>query len=191
MAETMRRAILTWRAGLAGFVLAGLFWRLVPTPAAVPLPPEGAVPAAPGLWTAPDWVLAVACAVVLRRPEYLPMGLLAALVLLEDLLTLRPPGLWAALVLAVTEFLRARAAFSREVSLIGEWLLVALMIALVFGANRLLLGLAFVPQPALGAVAVQALATMAVYPLVVAVLRFGLGLRKPATGELDPMGQKL
>lgn len=198
MAENVRRRILWWRLGLAVFVLANLFWRLVPTPVApvetrpfhAPLTP---VIAEPGrdLWSGPDWVLAVACAVVLRRPEYLPILLLAALVLLEDLLTVRPIGLWAALVLVVTEFLRARAAFSREVSLLGEWLLVALMIGFAFSANRLILGLFFVPQPALAPVVVQALATIAAYPLVLAVLRFGFGLRKPATGELDPMGQKL
>lgn len=168
-----------WRLGLAAAAIIWLAWRLMPAP----LPDV--------VWPAPDLMLAVACAVVLRRPEFLPAALIAALVLLEDLLTLRPPGLWAVLVLAGTEFLRARAAFSREVSLLAEWLMVAMVIAVLFVANRLILSLFFVPQPALGAVTEHAVATIVVYPLVVGILRFGLSLRKPATGELNPLGQKL
>lgn len=183
MAERVRRQIIGWRLGLALAAVLWLAWRLMPAPVSQAVWHAG--------WPAPDLLLAVACAVVLRRPEFLPAVLIAALALLEDLLTLRPPGLWAALMLVGTEFLRARAAFSREVSLVAEWLLVALTVAALFALNRLVLGLFFVPQPALAAVMGQAVATILAYPAVVGVLRFGLSLRKPATGELNPLGQKL
>jgi rod shape-determining protein MreD len=47
------------------------------------------------------------------------------------------------------------------------------------------------PQPALGLSLAQFVGTVAIYPLVAAALHYGLGLRKPATGEVDELGQKL
>jgi rod shape-determining protein MreD len=179
MAERVRRQIYVWRAGLAGFVVLVMLWRLLPPTAEA------------GRWPAPDWLLVVACAVVLRRPEFLPAGLLAVLVLAEDLLLMRPPGLWAALVLGGVEFLRGRAAFSRELSVLAEWAMVAVVIVLIFLVNQLVLILFFVPQPAVWMTGIHLAGTIAVYPLVVMALRYGAGMRKPATGELDVMGQKL
>jgi rod shape-determining protein MreD len=179
MAEPGRRQAAMWRLGLMAFAAGLIFLRLMPAPAEA------------GRWPQPDWLLALVCAVVLRRPEFLPAALLAGMVLAEDLLMLRPPGLWAALVLGGVEFLRARSAFSREVSFLAEWALVACVITLIFAFNRLILMVFLVPQPALGMVGVQMLATIGIYPLAVIVLRLVFGLRKPATGELDAMGQKL
>ena len=50
----------------------------------------------------------------MRRPDFLPVLLIGAVVLLEDLILLRPPGLWTALVILATEFVRARAALTRR-----------------------------------------------------------------------------
>jgi hypothetical protein len=45
--------------------------------------------------------------------------------LVEDLVLLRPPGLWTALVVLATEFMRSRAALTRELNFVVEWLLVS------------------------------------------------------------------
>jgi rod shape-determining protein MreD len=145
---------------------------------------------APG-WPGPDPVLCLVLALVLRRPDQMPALLIAALLLFEDLMTLRPPGLWAAIVLGGTEILRDRARLSREVGFWAEWALVAGVICGAFAANRFVLALLLVPQPPIAPVAVEAAATVALYPLVVGVLRFGFGLRKPATGEVDARGRRL
>ena len=72
-----------------------------------------AMPAAPGetgldlaTWPAPDLMLALTLAWVVRRPDLLPAPLIAAYFFVEDILMMRPPGLWALIVLGATEFLR-------------------------------------------------------------------------------------
>jgi len=50
-----------------------------------------------GRWPGPDWLMAFAFAWVLRRPDYTPALLLAALLLLSDFIIMRPPRLTAAL----------------------------------------------------------------------------------------------
>ena len=178
MADRAGTSLWGWRAGLVILAAAIIFLRLLPS--------DGASGGA----AAPDLVLCLVCAVVLRRPEFAPALLVAAVILVEDMLTMRPPGLWAALVLAATEFLRARAGLSRELGLPGEWLLVGAVIVATFAANRAVLALAMVAQPGLADVATQAGFTVLAYPAVVAALRLA-GLRKPATGETDRMGRPL
>ena len=132
MADRAGTSLWGWRAGLVILAAALIFLRLLPS--------DGASGGA----AAPDLVLCLVCAVVLRRPEFAPALLVAAVILVEDMLTMRPPGLWAALVLAATEFLRARAGLSRELGLAGEWLLVGAVIVATFAANRAVLALAMV-----------------------------------------------
>lgn len=168
------------RRGL--FVLVAgaiLFVRLVP------------VQAEPGRLPAPDLLFCLACAWVLRRPDYLPPLLIAAVFLLEDMLTLRPPGLWALAVLLGTEFLRGRAVLLREVTFPLEWAIVAGVMAAAFLFNRIVLAVAFVPQPALSDALLHLLTTVLAYPLAVLASHHLLGVRKPATGEVDALGRRL
>ncbi len=139
----------------------------------------------------PDLLVCLIFAWMVRRPEYLPAPMIAAVVLVEDLCLMRPPGLWAALVLAGAEFIRARSALTRELSFFVEWLLVGGVMLGVFAANRLILGLAFVDQPAFGMALLQILWSILAYPAVVAFSRYGLDLHKPATGEIDERGRRL
>ena len=74
-----------------------IFWRLLPLDTL----PDG--------FAGPDLMVALACAWVLRRPEYAPPLLIGGMILLADFLFQRPPGLFAALVVVATEALKARA----------------------------------------------------------------------------------
>lgn len=145
----------------------------------------------PGAFPPPDIMLAVAVAWVLRRPEYVPVLLIAAVFLLEDFLLQRPPGLWAAIVVLGTEFLRAREALMRELSFLSEWALVAALILVLTVLERLALTLVFVPRPALGLDLLQVLITVMAYPLMVVMSYFALGLYKAAPGELDDLGKRI
>lgn len=136
----------------------------------------------------PDLLIALSLAWVLRRPEQLPVLLIAAMILIEDLLILRPIGLKAMLVVLATEFLRRRQATWHDLSFVTEWLVVSLILGLILLAQRVILLLSFTPQPALGQEMLQLLATVACYPLVVASARLILGLRRPAPGEVDELG---
>lgn len=151
------------------------------------LPLDTVAGALPG----PDLLACLIFAWMVRRPEYLSAPMIAAVVLIEDMLLMRPPGLWAALVLVGAEFIRSRSALTRELSFAVELLLVAGVMMGVFAANRLILGLAFVDQPPFGMGLVQILWSVFAYPLVVAVSRYGLDLHKPAMGEIDERGRRL
>lgn len=166
------------QAGIAAAVLGSVFLSLLPL---------GGVPGRPG----PDAVLCLLAATVMRRPDLVPAPMVAILVFLEDLLTMRPPGLWAALTLAGTEVLRDRAQSSRDLGFWAEWLLVAIVFAGMFATGRIALGLLMVTQPPISDIAAEALVTMLFYPLVVLVLRAIFGLRKPASGEVDDRGRRL
>lgn len=179
MVEGLRSSVWVYRGAFLILALVLLFLRLLPL---------GSVA---GDWPGPDLLLCLIFAWVMRRPDYLPVLLIGAVVLMEDLILMRPPGLWTALVILATEFIRARVALTRELQFLTEWLLVAgLMIALLI-AYRLAFTIVFLPQPAFGFALLQTLWSILCYPLVVVASRLAFDLRKPATGEVDAYGRRL
>lgn len=169
---TTRRAL--HRALFLAIVAVTLFLRLLPLS-----PGHGGFPG-------PDLVLALTLAWLMRRPDFVPALLIAAVVLLEDLMFLRPPGLWPLIVLLGTESLRARQDSLRTLPFAVEWLVVAAVVAGMVLANRAVLALVLVPQPALGQDLLRMVATLAVYPAVVLASRLALDLRHAPPGEVDP-----
>lgn len=145
---------------------------------------------APG-WPFPDLLLALTLAWVLRRPAHLPAALIALVFLAEDLFMMRPPGLWALVVLLGSEYLRQREAVVRELNLLLEWAMVsAVMVAMVL-ANRVVRALVMTPNDPMLPTLAGLLLTILTYPLVVVVLQGVLRVKKPATGEIDELGRKL
>lgn len=142
-------------------------------------------------WPGFDMLLCLSLVWVLRRPDFVPILLLAAVFLIEDLLSYRPPGLWPAIVLLGTEFLRSRESAMRALPFWSEWVMVAMVVGAMFLAQRLVLALFMVPQVALGAQVLYALTTIAAYPVLALAMHYGLGLYRAAPGEVDPWGQRL
>ncbi len=172
-------------AGQVMYILLGLailFIRLLP------LKP-GAV-----TWPGPDVLLCVTVAWVLRRPAQVPVLLIAALFLTENLLLQRPPGLWAAIVVVGTETARLREGRWREHAFMFEWMRVAVLILAMLMADRLVQAAFFVPaelspRPPLGQVLLHFIATVAAYPVVVWTARVLVGLRHAAPGETEMTGR--
>lgn len=163
----------TYRALFVALAALLLFLRLLPLstlPARIP---------------GPDLMLCIAFAWVLRRPDFVPALAIVAVFVIEDMLAMRPPGLWALFVLLGSEFLRDRAGAMRGLPFLAEWATVTAVMAIMLLANRLVLALVMVPQTGLGPTLLQLLTTVAAYPLVVAASHLALGLRAP--GELDGM----
>lgn len=142
-------------------------------------------------WPGPDLLLCLTMGWLLRRPAHLPAPVIATVYVIEDLITLRPPGLWALLVLGGTEFLRRRQSVVREINLALEWAMVAGVILTMTLVNRLVLAIVMVPQNPLDLSLLKLAFTVLAYPAVVLVLHFVLRVRKPATGEVDELGRKL
>lgn len=138
---------------------------------------------APGNWPGPDLMLCLVLAWAIRRPEDLPVLLVAALFLAADLLLMRPPGLWAALVVVAVEALRRRQGRVRGTAFAAEWALVAALVAALSLAYWAVLTVTLVGQPSLSARLAQAVSTLLAYPLVAAGLHFVLDVRKRPAPE--------
>lgn len=179
MTEVARLDVLGHLGLWLALITGALFLRILP----IDLSPLGV----PG----PDLILALTMAWVLRRPSHLPVLAIALVWLVEDLLLLRPPGLWALMVVAGTELLRARHAVVREITFLLEWAMVAGVLTAMALGYRLVLAIVMVPQDPLDLSLLKLAFTVASYPAMVFVLHFVLRVRKPATGEVDELGRKL
>lgn len=179
MGEGFFASVWGHRVLFVALAVALLFLRLLPL--------RGGI----GTWPGPDLLLCLICAWTMRRPDYLPIGLVAGVVLLEDMILMRPPGLWTALVVLAVEFIRSRVALTRELTFAVEWLLVAGIMVSLFLAYRLVFVLAFLPQAGFGFAMLQVLWSILCYPAVVVLSRVALDLRKPAMGEVDAYGRRL
>ena len=139
----------------------------------------------PGAWPGPDLLQAFTYAFVLRRPEYVPLLLIASVMFIADMLFQRPPGLQAALVVIASEFLRRRHHLMRDLPFLAEWGIVAALLIALTLTQRLILMLFLVPRPALGPTLIQLAITIAVYPLVVVITRHIFGVRMATPAERD------
>ena len=142
---------------------------------------------APGRIPGPDVLTLVAMAWIVRRPDYLPVLIVAPVFLLADFLFMRPPGLWTALVVIALEFIRARTMTARDVSFFGEWLTVAGVITAMVAANAVILAIFVVDQPGLGQTLIRMIATILAYPLVVALAARAFGVKKIVPGDADQL----
>lgn len=144
-----------------------------------------------GDWPGPDLLLCVIFAWAMRRPDWLPVWLLALVLLTEDMMVMRPPGLWTAIVIVAVEFVRARVALTRELVFIAEWAMVAALMVACLLVYRAVFTVTFLPQPGFGFALLQTVWSILCYPLVVGISRVTFGLRKPSTGEVDSFGRPL
>lgn len=135
----------------------------------------------PGAWLAPDLMLCLTLAWVLRRPDEIPAILVAAVFLAADLLFQRPPGLGAALAVIATEIARDKVATGRPLLLPGEWALVSGLCLGMAAATWGALGITLAPRPDLGQLLLMALTTAAAYPPTVVLLR-STGIRRSVLG---------
>lgn len=147
------------------------------------------LPVAPGRigWPGPEMFLCLTLAWMLRRPHQIPVWLIAAVFLIEDVILWRPFGLWAAIVLLATEWLRSREVRWREMPFMFEWLRVAALFGVMILARRFVMALSLSPQPILGEVVLQYLATVAGYPVVVLGAYWLIGLRRTTAAEAEMM----
>lgn len=149
------------------------------------------LPLSPGriAFPGPDLLTVLTLAWVIRRPEQVPVPVIAAVMLATDILLFRPPGLGAAIAVVATEAARQREQRWREQGFLVEWLRVAMLMALMVLAERTIRSLSLIPPtlaplPPLGQDLLRLLATVGAYPVVVVVAR-ALGLRRAAPGEMD------
>lgn len=136
-----------------------------------------------GGWPPPDVIVLFGFAWVLRRPDFVPVLLFAALMLVSELMFLAPPGPGAALAVIGLEALRGRAWLLREQTFVVEWVTVGAVLTLMFLAERTLLAVFFVEQAPFGLSLIGQLVNVAAYPLLVAISVWAFRVRRLAPGE--------
>lgn len=142
-------------------------------------------------WPGADLLLCLVLVWVQRRPDHLPAPMIALVFLFDDVLTMRPPGLWAALVLVGTDYLRGREAITRDLPFWAEWLMVGLVLGAMTLANRLVLAVFMVPQVGVGLSVVHMFVTLAIYPIMAVFMQYVFGLHRAAPGEVDSWGNRI
>ncbi len=151
------------------FLLAGL------AAIVIPMIPMGLAANSPAF---PDLLFAVMVAWTIRQPSATPMFLVAFLALLGDALLLRPIGLWAVMLLLGVEAVRLVQRSFRDMPFLLEWAYVAGLFVVLNLLQSLVMLVTFMPQYGLATLFWHVLRTVAIYPLVVLVLRWGLGVRQ-------------
>ena len=144
----------------------------------------------PRSWAGPEWITLFVFGWVVRRPDFVPAPLLGALLLLADFMLGRPPGLWAVLVLIGAERLRARTLTLWDGTLIGEIMEVSITLVVITLSYELILALLIVDGTNFSLSAIQALASVAAYPLVIFVAHSLMRVRKATPGGLEPGGTR-
>lgn len=168
----------TYRTVYVGLSAAAMFVQLLP------------LEIGPGRIPGPDILLLLALSWIILRPDYVPVAMIATVFFLADILFMRPLGLWTALVVVGTEFLRLRSVTLRDTPFALEWLLVAGVITAIFVVNWLVLTLFAVVDPGLGLTLIRLIATILAYPLVVILAGRAVGVRKIVPGEVDRLGHR-
>ncbi|HCQ66093.1 MAG TPA: rod shape-determining protein MreD [Rhodobacteraceae bacterium] len=136
-----------------------------------------------GGWPPPDFIVLAGFAWVVQRPDFVPVLLFAALLVVTELLFLRPPGVASGLAVIGLEAIRARAGLLRERGFLSEWITVGVILALMLLAERILLAVFFVDQPGFALVALGYFVNILAYPAVAALSVWGLRVRRLAPGE--------
>lgn len=134
----------------------------------------------------PDLILCFAFAWTVRRPDYLPVLLVAGVLLVSDMLTLSVPGIEPLLAILALESLRSRRVQLAEQGFAVEWGMIAVIFMLMMLLERVVFGVFLVPQPAFGLSVLEAIVSIIFYPVVVAISTWGLRVEWLKPGAIDP-----
>ena len=145
----------------------------------------------PRTFAMPDWLLCLTLVWVARRPDYVPVTLIAVMFLFSDLMVQRPPGLWTALVLILTEALRARSRSMRNLTLPLEWMTIGAGIVAIYAVYRFTSAMTLLPEIPLAPYLVQMVTTILAYPVVAGLSYLAFGVARPAPGAVDALGHRL
>ena len=132
----------------------------------------------PTYFIGPDLALLITLTWIMHRPDVMAPALVALTLLLVDLVLQRPPGLWSLIVLSTGMFLRVRADGLVEGIFLLEWAMASSIIATCYLVYHFALLVTFLPTNDISVVLLQALLTVACYPLSSWVFR-RLLRRKP------------
>lgn len=145
----------------------------------------------PPAYPAPDILFCIVCALIIRRPEMVPIWMIVLIYLSFDLFLMKPLGAWTACILIATEVLRTNRDAFRENLFLYEWFYASLIFFLALAGNYVLYAVAIIPSPPVSSLFWEFLFTVISYPIIIFVITYILGIQKPALGAFGFKGQKL
>ena len=137
----------------------------------------------PRSWAGPDLLFGFALAWSVRRPDYVPLTVLAGVFLLADFLLQRPPGLGAALMLLAAADLQKRSLTLRDAGFAAEWGRASLLIVGTALVGQVVQVLFLTTPPGMSLLISQTILTALAYPFCVAITAGVLGVRMISPGE--------
>ena len=139
----------------------------------------------------PDLIFAFSAAFIMRRPRYAPVLLVVGILLLTDILFLRPIGLWPAIALVALEVMRSRATSQVETPLPAELLQFAMLFSGAVCVNALVLVIFGLPVISFSALILHIVVTGVAYPVVIAATHYVLRVRRARPSDVDAVGGAL
>lgn len=141
----------------------------------------------PGKIAPPDILFALLVALLVRRPRAVPMVLVVAIFLVNDILLQQPLGLWTLVVFALSELVRSSRTEVREMLFLSEWVWFAGLYGAASAAHLALRVVLFIPRDPLTLVLPMIIFTIAIYPLAVLFLNLVFGVQKPVRRDFAGM----
>ena len=132
----------------------------------------------------PDFAFCIVAAWIIRRPDSVPLQIVAAAALLEEILLLLPLGLWSSAAVISAMFLRERVHGIQRSTFLFEWFLVSVTFLFAVFACGLLQLVLFIPPVPFQLILAEAVATAMAYPVVVVILNMIFGIRHMTPTEL-------
>ena len=130
-------------------------------------------------WPWPNILLLIIFCWSLREPNFVPVPLVAVILLLQDLLLHRPPGLLSGITIIVLIWIKIITASSDDKSFLAEWVRVSLAFAAISLIYHLLLSLSLVTTTELRINLIQTIFNICMYPFIVLVSQHIFRVKRP------------
>ena len=133
----------------------------------------------PQSWPWPNALLLVIFCWSLREPNFVPIPLITLVLLSQDFLLHRPPGLFSGITILILVWIKAITASTDDKSFLAEWMRVALAFAAISLINHLVLSISLVTTTELRISLIQTIFNISTYPFVVLISHYIFRVKRP------------
>ena len=133
----------------------------------------------PQSWPWPNALLLVIFCWSLREPNFVPIPLITFVLLSQDFLLHRPPGLFSGISVMILILIKAITASSDDKSFLAEWVRVSLAFAAISLIYHLVLTVSFVNTSQLRISLIQTIFNISIYPFIVLVSHYIFRVKRP------------
>ena len=133
----------------------------------------------PQSWPWPNTLLLVIFCWSLREPNFVPIPLITCVLLSQDFLLHRPPGLFSGITILILVWIKTITASTDDKSFLAEWVRVSLALAAISLIHHLVLLVSFVNTTELRVSLIQTILNISTYPIIVLVSHYVFRVKRP------------